>query len=437
MTAVFEVQSDIATSVINELDVVLLDSDRSIVDAVPTENLEAYHFYLRGLEYRRPDPSQFGRYFAAVSMFEKAVALDDRFAEAYAHLSMSHGDLRWFRLDPGPERLAAAKTAVDRAVELDPDGPLTHLALGYYCYFGTLDYDGALAHFENARRVQPSSKDAHSSIGFVKRRQGKWDEALENLKLAVELDPFDVGISQELAFTLSMMRRFEEANRYLDRMIEFAPELPAGYSLRSLNQVLQGKLEEARASAEAIPTDADLRGVHLMLVSSMERKYDECLAHLTNVRRIPASWSHQQYFPISMAIARVYEVLGRTEQAVAGYDSSRIHLEAMSSQYPADARVSGSLGIVYAKLGRHEDALREGRRAVELMPVSVDAVRGPTRRVELAEIYMIVGDFDRAVDELELLLETPASYITLPRLRLDPMWDPLRGFQRFEKLIEQ
>jgi serine/threonine protein kinase/tetratricopeptide (TPR) repeat protein len=437
MTAVFEVQSDIATSVIQQLNVALLDRDRAIVEATPTENLKAYDYYLRGRDYFRTDWTLEDNLWLAVSMFAKAVELDDRFVEAYAYLSMSHGDLYWYKHDATESRLAAAKAAVDRALELNPGAFLSRLALGYYYYHGILDYDRALEQFETVKKLQPSNAYAFASIGYVNRRLGKWEECANNLKIAAELDPLASEVLLELGQTLVMMSRFEDAEPYLDRVINLAPGDPSAYSLKYISDLMTGDMDKARISAEAIPAAPEFREFAIGRVKLLERDFEGSLIHIGNLHGIPGVMTHQWYFPASMITAWVYDAMGEKEQANALFDSSRIHLEAKVQVFPDDARFHGSLGVAYAALGRRDDALREGRRAVELQPIARDAIRGAVRRSELAQIYMLIGDYDRAVDELEVLVDTPASFLSVPLLRLDPQWDRLRGHPRFKELIKK
>jgi tetratricopeptide (TPR) repeat protein len=234
-----------------------------------------------------------------------------------------------------------------------------------------------------------------------------------------------------------MMGRYEDARAYGDRYIGLSPESPGGYMLKFNCAYLMGDLDGALISAEAIPNAPQFREFAIGFVLWLKRNYEECLAHYMKLTATPPSMIQLWYLPPELLVASVYREMGERELAAACLDSARVHLEKLVREHPDDARYRGSLGVTYAALGRPEDALREGTRAVELRPISRYAIRGVVRRVELARIYTYIGDIDLAVDELEFLLKTPGSYLSTATLRLNPQWDPLRGNPRFEKLIEQ
>ncbi len=207
---IFALQSDIADKVASALDITLIESEKRSIATKPTENLEAYEYYLRGKDYFNRNALK--DRLIAIEMYEKAVELDPTFALAYASLSGAHSAMYWFYYDRTDERLNKAKEAVDRALELRPDLPEAHLALGYYYYWGSLDYDRALEQFAMVQKGQPNNSDLLAAIGYVERRQGKFEEAVTNLKETVELDPRSFGQAEEVAITYRVMRKYAEAD---------------------------------------------------------------------------------------------------------------------------------------------------------------------------------------------------------------------------------
>jgi len=438
MSEVFRVQSDLAERVAQVLDVTLLEPERRALAFRPTENMEAYEYYLRGDDYIRQSTIE-NDFRIAMRMYEKSVELDSTFALAYARLSEVHANMYWFYYDRSEERLALAKQAVDQAFQLSPNLPEAHLALGHYYYHGLLDYDRALEQFAIARKSQPNNSDLLGFIGYVQRRQGKFEEALANIKKASELDPLSCHVAWEVGTTFMLLRKYPEAERYYDRAISLAPDVSKPYDHKAWLYVRwKGITEKARAVLEEalqhIKLTEDPYIVNsLVNIDVFDGNYQEALdrlslksEHIDN----PDYFIHndQRY-------ALIYRCMNKNKLAEKYYDEARSILESKIQERPEDERFHSSLGIAYAGLGRKEDAIREGKLGVEQLPVTKEAMRGLYRVEDLARIYVMVGEFDAAIDHIEYLLSIP-GYISIPLLRLDPTWNPLRDHPRFQKLIE-
>lgn len=435
MSEVFRLQSDLAERVAQALDITLLKPERRALASRPTENVEAYEYYLRGNEYfYRSDLESDWR--IAIRMYEKAVELDPTLALAYAQLSMVHSRMYVHFFDGSAERLALAKQTVDKAFQLDPDLPEAHVALGFYHYWGHLDYDHALEQFAIARKSQPNNSLLLTGIGWVQRRQGKFEQALVNLKRACELDPLYYLLSETVAQTLMLLGRYPEAELYYDRAIALAPDLSSPYAEKArLYLRWKGSTEKARAVVEeGIKSTEDPFINTLVTIDVYDGNYQDALDRLSF--KSEDIDSRGRFIPNSLRYARIYRFMNKNDLAKKYYEEARSILEAKIAEHPQDARFHSSLGIAYAGLGRKEDSIREGKLAVELMPVSKEAMVGPYRVEDLAIIYVMVGEFDSAIDQLELLLDRP-SYLSIPLLRLDPAWDPLRNHPRFKRLLER
>jgi serine/threonine protein kinase/tetratricopeptide (TPR) repeat protein len=435
LTEVFEVQTDIAMSVTEELNVKLLDLDRQSVEAVPTESIEAYDYYLRGREYKF-EHQNIDNLWLAEDMFKKAIELDPDFSQAYAMLSEIHSDLYWYAADRTQDRLAMSEEAVRKAAELNPNAVTTRMSLGYHYYHGKLDYDRALEQFEKAKEIQPGSMHPYAAIGYVKRRQGEWDESLRHMMQALELDPRSSELVYEIGETMVDLGRYEEAEDYLDRSIDLAPNLLGGYIEKYWMYMLLADLDKARAVLNVAPHFPTFQMESEFSLWFLERKFDRSLDALRR-SQVPAFSSHYHYMTVAELMAYTYLAKGKPDSARAWFDSSRVQVEAMIAEEPNDPRFYGALGVAYAGLGRKDDAIREGKRGADMMPVSKESKQGPPRREDLARIYVLVGEYEMAIDELEYLLSIPASAIRVPLLRIDPMWDPLRDHPRFQKLLEQ
>jgi tetratricopeptide (TPR) repeat protein len=326
---------------------------------------------------------------------------------------------------------------LDRALQLAPDSPETHLALGDYYYHGQSDWDRALEEFAIVRESQPNNSDLLCYIGYVQRRQGKFEEALANIKRASELDPLSNYLTEELADTFMWMRNYPEAMRYLNRAISLAPDVPDAYAGKAMLYLLwEGSTEKARAVVEDalknIRSPEEFRIGWLIAFDVYEGNYQKALDRLS--LKSEDIDNQVDFIPRAIQYARIYGYMNENELAKKYYDEGRNILEAKIQQQPDDARFHSTLGIAYAGLGRKQDAIREGRLAVKMLPVNKEAMRGFHRAKDLAQIYVMVGEFDLAIDQIEFLLSIPGR-LSIPLLRLEPAWAPLREHPRFKKLL--
>jgi non-specific serine/threonine protein kinase len=438
MSEVFRLQSELAERVAQALDITLLEPERRALKSRLTENIEAYEYYLLGNEYYHRSGLE-SDFRIAIRMYEKAVELDPTLALAYAQLSMVHSRMYWHVFDRSKERLALAKQAVDKAFQLNPGLPEAHMALGFYYYWDHLDYDHALEQFAIARKSQPNNTSLLSGIGWVQRRQGKFEQALANLKRACELDPLSHGLSETVGQTFMLLRKYPEAKRYYDRAILLRFDVPHAYLRKAQSHLLwEGRTEKARAVLEEAlenikPADTAEIVELLVTIDMYDGNYQGALDRLSLKSEDFDKFG--RFTPNALLRAQIYGYMNKDELAKKYYEEARRILESKIAEQPEDVRFHSSLGIAYAGLGRKEDAIREGKLAVEMLPVSKEALVGVIRVGDLARIYVMVGEYDAAIDQLEFLLSRPGE-LSIPLLRLDPAWDPLRDHPRFKKLVD-
>ena len=438
MSEVFRVQSDLAERVAQALDVTLLEPERQALASRPTENIEALEYYMRGNNYLHRSRLE-NDFRIAIQMYEKAVELDPTFALAYSQLSIAHSWMYWFYHDRSDARLAMTKKAVEKALQLNPDLPEAHAALGCYFYYCQLDLDHALEQLTIARKSQPNNSDILSLIGLVQRRQGKLEQALANIKKASELDPLSNILARHVGITFMHLRKYPQAERYYERAILLRFDVPRPYFWKARSHLLaEGSTEKARAVLEKglqnITPDETVDIVNSLVdIDVYDGNYQEALDQLS--LKSEDIDNQFDFIPKALRYAQIYWYMNKNELAKKYYDDARSILEAKIQQRPEDAQPHSSLGIAYAGLGRKDDAIREGKLAVELLPVSKDAWRGCYRVKDLARIYVMVGEFDAAIDQLEFLLSVPGE-MSVPLLKLDPVWAPLRDHHRFKKLSE-
>ena len=438
----FSIQGDIAHQVASAIGALLTPEEEERLTTLPTQNEEAYAYYLRGLEYWQRSYDETDRRIAA-EMFENATRLDPAFALAFARLSEAHSGLFWFHFDRSQDRLRREQEAIDRALELGPNLPETQQALGYYHYH-RLNYGRALEHFTTALVRQPGNSDLLAAMGYVERRRGNPRVALTHLKKALELDPLAAIRHQDLAETYGeLLRDYPAAEFHLIRTIALAPDLVEPHGDKAWLYVCwKGDLSKAREVLEAAGDLglADIGnpwwvGYRWVLVDFFSGDHEAALDRLSS-RPVAAFTDQFVYVPKALLEAKINQSAGNPGIAAQQYESAVVLLEDLIRETPEDSRLHGALGIAYAGLGRTDEALREGELGLSLLPVSEEAWRGLFRVEEMAEILTKIGRLDAAVDRLEYLLERPGD-MSVPRLNLDPTWDPLRTHPRFKALLEK
>ncbi|UCC96997.1 MAG: protein kinase [Phycisphaerales bacterium] len=439
MSNIFQLQTDIAESVAQELDITLLATERKALAYGYIDNTEAYACFLQGHQYLKLDLSSQEGTVKAIEMFDKAIELEPNYAEAHVSLSSALTGMYW-RYGRNKEFLPRAKEAIDRALELEPDMPGAHVVLGRYYYQGCLDYERALEQFASARRSHPNHIRTIWWTAQAQRRQGKFEEALPNLKRAIELDPTNSSYPGSIAHTLGFLRRYEEAERYYEQAIRLNPNSAWSYWQKAWLYLLwQGDTKKARAVVdEALRNNKELEsnlGIFGVQVKAdiYDREYKEVLKKLT---QRPEGFDNMDWFiPNDLWLAEIYGYMGEKDLERKHYQAAAAILEKKVAQNPKDHRYHSSLGKAYAGLSRQQEAIREGLLGIECNPVEKDAIDGPLRIGDLARIYVMVGKFDEALDLVERLLNMH-SELSVAKLRRDPVWDPLRDHPRFKKLVE-
>jgi TolB-like protein/tRNA A-37 threonylcarbamoyl transferase component Bud32/Tfp pilus assembly protein PilF len=445
MTQVFRVQSDIAERVAAQMDVALLEPERRAIEKKSTENLDAYDDYLRGMNYvgseDLPDME------LCVELFQKAVKSDPQFAEAWAGLAAAYQNLYWVFDRPG--MLSLATEAAREAERLAPDLPETHIALGHSHYVN-YEFEKALAQYETAQRLRPGG-DAERNIGYALRRLGRWEEALGHFENASKLMPRDAAVFMDcLGMTEICMRRFDAAERDLNRSIALAPRSPGGYYFKARCLLARnGDVDSAtQVNAEMLRRTGSANMAMSVVVQVFDWMPEMALfpdfyatvfdafeaGPIDRFRAVQPAMVATTH----LARAVIYEAKADPGLAAARYDSARVCYERIIRSNPESAYIPfyhSALGLACAGLGRKAEAVREGETAVRMRPISKDAIFGTELVWYLAMIYVKCGENEKAIDQLEFLLSIP-SFISPGLLRVDPFWKPLRDNPRFRRLAE-
>ncbi len=434
---IFDIQSRIAERVADKLDVTLSLSERSALETKSTENMIAYQVYLKGLDYVRFPHSPEDNYLKAQQIFEQAVRLDPEFTLAYLRLADAHRSLYFYGYDRTAKRLALAKDAIDRAIELEPDLPEVHLEIGYYYYHGHLDYDKALEEYSIALRDLPNNTDLLAEIAYIWRRQGLFDQAIANLEQAFSINPRDAVVAIELALTCLMVRKYEEGIHYCDISMEIVPESQWSYMIKALGYwCWTGDLEKSRAELEKNPVKRSQGTIWVWFWQEIyERNYQGALERLSMISG-DAIEIQSHYYPMGSLEGIVYYCMNDSVRARTSFESSLTLLETVVKERPEDPRVYSVLGVTYAGLGRREEAIRAGNHAVELYPISKDALLGTNRIMDLVMMYALLGEYDAALENIEHLLSIQSNH-SIAYFNLWPILDPVRetpGYQRLVRL---
>ena len=376
----------------------------------------------------------------AAQLLDEAVQRDPNFLLAYCLLVEVHTDLYWGGFDHTPARLELARAALEKAERIQPDAGDVHMVKGLFAYHGHRDYDGARAEFALARQTLPNSPLLAANIAAVDRRQGRWDDSFKNYQRAIELDPLDSVTLEEAGFTYSRLRRFAEAKPYLERAAAANPNdifvrlvlwsLP--YFERGDTSSLQSQLDELLRTN---PGDAPRLAAFYVEVALAERNR---AAAEQALRLIPAAGSVDTtlnaLWPRDWYVGLVAKSFGDTSGAEKAFAAARPNAVRTTQEQPDYAPGWLILGLLDAGLGHKSDAIAEGKRARELLPISKDALDGPIYATYLATIYAWVGEKDLALQELELSASIPCG-VQYGVLKLSPMWDSLRDDPRFKALL--
>jgi TolB-like protein/Tfp pilus assembly protein PilF/predicted Ser/Thr protein kinase len=440
---VFAIQSEIAKTIADQLQAKLNGQEKQAIAAKPTDNLEAYDVYLRGRAFAGGSHFEKSNVDRTIASFQEAVKLDPSFALAWARLSCAQSESYWLGLDPSPAGLAAAKDAADRALALDPNLPETHLALGYYRYYGQRDYTGGLAEFQQAERGLPNNVDVIKAIGLIQRRLGHWDETIVALRRIIELDPRDIDAYNTLAVTYSALRRFPEALATVDRALALEPANTDALGLKASVFWATGDLQAVEPLLANPGTEPLMPGSAMIPVRGVQalfqRRYAAAIeifssAVAAKTKRGEPSDNEKLFLGLSQQRA------GDVASARATYEDAaqdiRRKLEKVAPDSYAAAETHAALGWAYAGLGEAASAIDEGQKAMVTHPTSKDPFGGPEEEDRMARICALLGDADHAIPILKRLLQIPyGDAITPALLRLDPMFDPLRNDPRFQKLV--
>jgi tetratricopeptide (TPR) repeat protein len=377
----------------------------------------------------------------AVDLLNGAVARDPSFLDAYCQLAFAHDQIYFDGIDRTPARLAMAKDAIDSAFRLKPDSGDAHLAQAVHLYRGYLDYDGALAELEIARRTLPNQARIFQLMGVIQRRQGHWEDSRRNLERAAELDPRDLNTLDTLSADYARFRRYAEAKTWLTRAVAVAEpddismklalpswELDVNANTRPLHEAI----DSLRATNPAAVRSATAG--NWLFCALAERDGAAATQALSALGDKEIWIVDQVQFNRAFVEGLIARMTNDEQKAQSAFTAARAEQEKIVAAQPDFGPSWCVLGMIDAGLGRKEEALREGRRALELLPVEKDALVGQYLVRYFAVIAAWVGEKDLACERLAIAIRPPSN-VRYGELKLMPWWDPLRGDPRFEKIV--
>ena len=435
---VFAIQTEIASSIAQQLQASLSPREKSALKQDPTNDITAFELYARAKDVLASRNAK-GSLLAGADLLNQAVKRDPSFFKAYCLLATTHDRIYFFGDDHTPARLALAEAAIGAAFRLRPDAGEAHLARAQNLYRGYLDYDGALAELEIAAKTLPNDAGVFELKGYIQRRQGKQEEAVRSLERAIDLDPRNSFMLQQIALSYRHLRRFAEEKSALDRALAVEPNdidtklerAAMDFYWKADPRPLHQMVDSIRARNPAATEDT---AEYWLLYAMAER--DSSAAR----NAIAAAGENPAYTDEAVTLSRPFMegVVARMTKdevgARAAFTAARAEQQKIIQAHESYGPPLCVLGLIDAGLGRKEEALREGRRAVELVAVEKDPVNGIAVVKYFAMIAAWAGDKDLAFEQLAVAIRLP-SQITYGELKSLPFWDPLRGDPRFEKIV--
>jgi serine/threonine-protein kinase len=441
LSDIFAIQSEIAAAIARELKAKLSPTEKVAVEKPPTADLAAYDLYLRAkglLSSTSYDARSKDDILEATQLLDRAVTRDPSFLLAYCRLANAHDLLYFFSFDHTAARLAKAGAAVQSALHLAPDSGEAHLARAGDLYRGYLDYDGARAELSLASRTLPNDSRIFALTGYIDRRQGRWDEALRNLKSALDLDPRNFLLFDQISGIYDRSRRYPEAITDLDQALSIAPkDLGTRVSRAYIDLERQANTRPLHALIESILADNPAAAGN---VANKWLELSLCERDPSAAARALVALGENSAGSDAVLLSRhCWEgLVGRMTRdetkARAAFMTARVEQAKVVQAQPDYAPAICVLGLIDAGLGRKEDALREGKEAVTLLPVARDSVNGPLLIQYLAVIAAWTGDKDLAFEELNVSRQLPGG-VSYGQVKLHPFWDPLRDDPRFNQIV--
>jgi serine/threonine-protein kinase len=446
LTDIFGVEAEVAKSIADSLQTTLSPQEKARVETKPTTNADAYVLYLRGRDYQTRPDNLLQDFRSAINLYDQAIKLDPKFALAHARVSATASNVYHF-YEPTETWKQKAHAEALESLRLQPNLGEGHLALGLYHYYMESDYEAALRELGLAAEALPNDGDVGLYTAAVERRRGKWTQAIAAYQHAEQVDPRNTVMLYDSAQTYFGLRDWRTAAERMDRVLALFPDSFNVKIQRAYIEFLwKGSTAPLKAALESLPSNFDPDGVVTFArwdVSLMDRDVVAAQKALAACQLDTIASQTGVPLPKSYLQACVDLVRGDAAKARTEFETARPSIEKIVVNSPQDGTRRAQLGLLYAFLGRKEDALREGQRAMELKPITHDVIEGAVVEDFYTLICARLGESDKAISRIERLLTTPFGVdyadesITLSDLRQRWEWDPVRKDPRFQKILAE
>jgi TolB-like protein/Tfp pilus assembly protein PilF len=444
LSDVFTLQTEIAQKIADQLGAQVSSTEKAAIQEPPTTDLVAYDSYLRAKELisgisfstrAKEDLMQ------AVQLLDQAVARDPLFFLAYGELAGAHDRIYFLGFDHTDARLKLSETALQSTRRLRPESGETHLALAQHLYWAYADYARARLELADARRTLPNEPRIPLLSGYIDRRQGHWEKSLEEMKQALELDPRNFSVLQQISLTYEALRRYKEMAATLDNVLAIAPkDIPSRVRRAWVDLEGRANSKPLHTTIETIlaedPNAAPVL-VNQWLFLALRERDPAAAQHALSAMPVDGGGCYDENIPFPNGWCEGLAAWFRGDRtaARAAFTTARKELEKIVRDQPDYAAALCALGVIDAVLGNKEEAIKEGQRAIELIPANKNAIEGAMLIQYLAVTYAWAGEKDRAIERLAEAAKLPGSHVSYGNLRLNPLWDPLRGDPGFEAII--
>jgi TolB-like protein/Flp pilus assembly protein TadD len=441
LTDVFAIQTDLAKKIAEELHAKLSPTEKEQMTRKPTENGEAYLAFVQAHNFHR-EVEDLPKLKQAEQLYDRALQLDPNFALAAATYSRLESWI-YHTYDPTAERANKSRALANRALQLQPDLPEGHLALGFSIYYVERDFNRALSELALAQKGLPNDSEVYLSIGAIQRRQGKWDESNASLEKAVSLSPNETWPMQNLVLNYQMQRRFDDANKLIDRALKLSPDSFSLWEIKAQLEISEkGTFEIAERGAQMLNTRPMSDTERIRFIDGiaqtrlLQRRYAEALELVNSIKDDQLATDTEGLLNKYGAIGIAKKCLGDATGAREAFLKAKEFAQKWRDEAPDEAKRHMPLAEALAFLGEKDAAIAEAKRATELVPESTDAFDGPVCTQRLAEVYILVGEHEKAIELLDGLLTRPTQ-VTVATLKNSPICDPIRQDPRFIAMLQK
>lgn len=420
---IFGIQSDIAQSIVSALKTTISPAEKRLIEKKTTTNLLAYDFYLRGNDYLSKM-----EFLLAIDMYSKAIKEDSLFTAVYAKRAIAHSFFFWMRGEGWQGHDLKAKQDIDKGLHINPELPELRFAEAVCYYHKNRNYDKSLKILNELKSEAPNMADLYAYTSYILRRQGKLEESINELKKAIELDPFNASYYDNLTDTYDLLHKYDDEIECCRQGLSLIPDYKAFNSY-----IYRAYLKKNGNQAEALKKSGMEEHNVLWDVYYFSREYDK-LIDLIKRDTVLVSSFQLWYEPKTYRLALIYYLDNNASECKIYADSAILHLKKLLKETPDDERIYTTLGKCYALIGNVKDAISCGMKALDLMPVRADAYLGPGLEEDLMEIYVLTNNYNLALDKMEYLLSSP-SWLGQGYLSSNPLYDKLRSMPRFQKIF--